>query len=464
MVAEWEPAIGVLVAWPLSVPRELLIELAKDTKIYLLASDQKATQDAIQWLTKWKITPDQVKLITAPQGIDAEWTRDWGPHAVFDMNGDMHMADAEYLFATPVMGLSCQDSLSFLYYDDKHHIRMTRTDDLIPDFIAAACDIDMIKLPFAFTGGNVITDGQRSGFSTCALTRENRFKAIPDDQFYRDLNQLLGMDQYHILSNFEQEGIQHIDCFMKMLDEERLLVAQPPVDHPAYPIYERIVKEELMPLKNAYGRPYQILRLDTKPYDGVNLAAYTNSLILNKTVYVPLFSIPQDSIALRQWAEAMPGYTIKGFAFPIKPEKYYRASFLENNTKANRTIGWNSGDALHCRTRAVWNPTMIYMSVDRLPAMVQKAKNYPVRVILKDYSKGSLIPESLLVRWRLKGDQEWKSSPLKPTGVPDQFEAILQGNFSGQTVEYYAEAKSNWGTAATMPAVAPSGFYTFKVN
>jgi hypothetical protein len=36
MVAEWEPAIGVLIAWPLSIPKELVMELAKDTKLYLL--------------------------------------------------------------------------------------------------------------------------------------------------------------------------------------------------------------------------------------------------------------------------------------------------------------------------------------------------------------------------------------------------------------------------------------------
>jgi agmatine deiminase len=72
---------------------------------------------------------------------------------------------------------------------------------------------------------------------------------------------LLGFKTYHILSNFELTGIQHIDCFMKLLDEERILVAEPPKDHILYPIYERIVEHELKNLKTIYGRPYQIQRI-----------------------------------------------------------------------------------------------------------------------------------------------------------------------------------------------------------
>ncbi|HXR79586.1 MAG TPA: hypothetical protein VN763_01655, partial [Saprospiraceae bacterium] len=75
MVAEWESAVGVLVAWPLSVPKELVIELAKDTKLCLLVADTKSRQSAAQWLTKWNVMPDRVRFITAPQGIDVSWTR-----------------------------------------------------------------------------------------------------------------------------------------------------------------------------------------------------------------------------------------------------------------------------------------------------------------------------------------------------------------------------------------------------
>ncbi|HJW30719.1 MAG TPA: hypothetical protein VJ508_15905, partial [Saprospiraceae bacterium] len=80
------------------------------------------------------------------------------------------------------------------------------------------------------------------------------------------------------------------------------------------------------------------------------------------------------------------------------------------------------------------------------------------------YSKGSLIPDDLVVNWRLKGDQEWKQTILKPTAYLDQYEADIPGGQAKVAIEYYVSAHSNWGTKATMPATAPNGFYSFTVN
>src|SRR5688572_2115761 len=63
MAAEWEPALGTLIAWPLSIPHKLVIELAKDNKLYTLVKDRKAQQEAINWFSKWGITPDKVRLL-----------------------------------------------------------------------------------------------------------------------------------------------------------------------------------------------------------------------------------------------------------------------------------------------------------------------------------------------------------------------------------------------------------------
>ena len=460
MVAEWEPAIGVLIAWPLSIPKQLVIDLATDTKLYMMVESQKAKQEAIQFLTQWKITPDRVKFITAPQGIDASWTRDWGPHAVFTPQDEFRLIDPKYLFATPLMGLSCEDSLKFLYYDDQGRMLLTQTDDQANEFIASSSEFEMVKMPFAFTGGNVANDGQQTAFSTCALVRENEYNSMPEEDFRAEVRRMMGIENYYILSNFEGYGIQHIDCFLKILDEERLLVARPPVDHPAYPIYEDIVKHELSYLNNAYDRPYQILRIDLVPFKDMDLTAYTNSLILNSNIYVPLFGVPADSAALQTWRDAMPGYRVRGYTFPLTDERCYR----DDLKKHYGTIGWDSGDALHCRTRAMWNPNMIYMSVDRIPAIAEKAKSYTINVIMKDYSAGDLEADHLKLNWRIKGEPVWKSIPLAPTGLPDQFRAVLEGNFAGVTVEYYAEAKSNWGFVSRMPVTAPGTAYEFKVN
>ncbi len=464
MVAEWEPAIGVLVSWPLSIPHRLLKSLAEDTKLYLLVSNRSSMVDAISWLTKWDIYPDRVKFITSPQGRDVSWTRDWGPHAVYDTSGVMQLADGMYIYSTPVSGYACDDSLQFLFFDEQGEVELTIADDRIPRFIASSVDLEMVELKFAFTGGNVFSDGQQRGFSTCVLKNENEYMGIPEEKFRGDVKQKLGIREYNIISNFEESGIQHIDCYMKVLDEERLLVMRPPVDHPDYEVYEGIVKYELSQLNNAFGRPYEILRLDTDVYGQYHgeddLAAYSNSLILNKHIYVPMFGIGQDTVALRQWREAMPGYTVKGFEFVVAGEPYLDPEVYRHYGK----LGWNGGDALHCRTRAVWDPIMLYISVDRIPAVVPKAKEYKLDVVIKDYSAGSLVKESLMVMWRVKGREKWESELLEPSDVTDHFTAAIPGGMAGVTIEYYITAKSFWGTKATMPRVVPDGFYEFKID
>ena len=52
MAAEWEPAIGVLVTWPLSLPKNLIIEFAKDSKLYILVESRQAQKDVVNVLAK----------------------------------------------------------------------------------------------------------------------------------------------------------------------------------------------------------------------------------------------------------------------------------------------------------------------------------------------------------------------------------------------------------------------------
>lgn len=459
MAAEWEPALGVIITWPLSIPYKLVIALAEENKLYIMITGEDVQKEAIIWLSKWHIDPKKVKFIRAPQGIDAFWVRDWGPHAVFTQDGTMKLADGKYIYATPATGFKCDDPLQFIYMTPDKQIIKTEIDDKAPSFIGLSMDIDMIELPFAFTGGNVISDGLGDAFSTCILKNENQYGGEPAEKLITDAESLLGIENYHFISNFEAEGIQHIDCFMKMLDEERLLVMRPPSDHPLYNVYEDIVNNELSKLKDAYGHPYKILRLDTDRYLRDELAAYSNSLILNKTIYVPLFGIKQDSVALSQWADAMPGYKIEGFEYQINKEP----TVSDEARRHYGSRGWNGGDALHCRTRAMWDPQMLYMSVDQIQDDVKPNVDYPVFVIIKAYSKMPLIDESLKLSWREKGSDHWNEISLIHGNITDQFVANIPGAKPGTTIEYFVAAKDKSSRSEAMPRTAPDGLYQFTV-
>ena len=268
---------------------------------------------------------------------------------------------------------------------------------------------------------------------------------------------MIGIDTYNFISNFEFSGIQHIDCLLKMLNNNRLFVMQPPVDHELYQIYEDVVNNELANLRNSKGEAYEIIRLNTARYSGEKLAAYSNSLILNQTVYVPLFGIAQDSIALQQWESVMPGYTVKGFLYNVHEEPALHPRVRERRADG---FGWRNGDALHCRTRAIWDPEMLYISMTE--AASKKESAYLIEANIIDYSNSGLVRSELKVNWRIEGENNWNSAELQETAKPNYYNVQLENIESGKTIEYYISAKTASGKSQSNPMTAPKGFYKFK--
>ena len=457
--AEWEPAKGTMVVWPLCVPYKLVVELAKDNHLYTLVANDSSKIEAQKWYTQWGIDAARVTFVQAPQGIDAWWTRDWGPSAIFTSDGILKLGDGKYIFATPNTKMGCDDSLQFIYTDKNKKIIKTETDDNATVPLGKGLNIGVLDLPFITTGGNVLTDGLGTAFSSCILLNENRFYGVPKENFFRLNKELAGFGTYHILPNFEKQGIQHLDCLMKLLDEERILVAEPPTDHELYPIYENIVQNELKKMKSVYGRPYQIIRIKTGRYDKEQLAAYTNSIIVNKTIYVPLFQIQEDSQAIQTWQKVMPGYTVKGFTFALKDEPIVSKAMQEHYKSG---YGWNFGDALHCRTRAVWDSEMLYISVKRLPQSVQSSEELTLYATIIDYSKQGLEAASPRLHWRVQGEERWREMALNATDNHTHFNVQIPSKITGKVIEYYISANSKSGRSETMPRTAPKGFYTVE--
>jgi agmatine/peptidylarginine deiminase len=213
-------------------------------------------------------------------------------------------------------------------------------DDRTPEDVAKALGLPRITIEAFITGGNFLVDGRGTAFCTTAFLDENRTR-LSDDELKRRLRAVLGIERLVVLENTEPVGIQHIDCWLKVLDPGRLLIKRAPADHPESAPIERNVAL-LSKLRSALGRPYEILRIDCPACGVVDdeiagravsvLPAYTNALILNRSVFVPLFGCAGDDRALATWRAALPGHRVVG----IPSEE------------------WKPYDALHCRTRAVF--------------------------------------------------------------------------------------------------------------
>jgi hypothetical protein len=248
------------------------------------------------------------------------------------------------------------------------------------------------------------------------------------------------VSDYLVVNNTENNGIQHIDCWMKVVDEETLLVKRAPAWHEESARIEQNV-QLLEGVTNVYGRPYRIIRIDCPPYHDYDIAAYTNSLILNRKVLVPLFDVPGDAAALEVFREALPGYEVIGFPWG----------------------SWYYYDALHCRTRAVFDREMLRITHRRLDESVPAGAGHEVVASIDDRSEAGLVASELRVYWRVVGDGGWSWLPLVGTGQVDEYAAVIPGQLPGSVVEYYIAAADYSGRAETLPRGAPEGCYRFGV-
>jgi hypothetical protein len=76
LIAEWEPAIGAMVAWPIYVPDTLVQEIAQDDLLFVLAKPEHL-EAARSRMAELGIAAEQVRFV--PCSVESSWPLDWGP-------------------------------------------------------------------------------------------------------------------------------------------------------------------------------------------------------------------------------------------------------------------------------------------------------------------------------------------------------------------------------------------------
>lgn len=424
--AEWEPALGTLIRWPLGIPMDLVWELAEEDSLYVLVENASQQSQALSTFQAWGVNTDHCRFIIADTW--SHWTRDWGPHWTFDGNGDLGITDPVFEGYPWIPGGPYREYTDSRGYEE---------DDLVNQVLAAEFGCPIHAFPAYLTGGNFMTDGHGTGFSTLAMLTENE-AFWTHAQFIGMSSQWLGLDEYFITVNPEDYGIQHIDCAAKLLDEETLIIKQVDPSHPDYSRLETFC-DQLTTAISCYGREYEIHRVLCGSYSGNEVAAYTNSYILNGKVFVPMFGISTDPQAISTYQEAMPGYEIIGVPYS---EWYYY-------------------DALHCRTREVMDPGMLLIWHRPLSPETEASPAFPVETEIRCYSGEGLVPEATELVWR--ADQgPWEATGLQPVSG-DSLSADIPGYPPGTVIDYYLTAADSSGRVETLPRTAPEGYYSFEI-
>ncbi|MBN2461939.1 MAG: agmatine deiminase family protein [Candidatus Cloacimonetes bacterium] len=425
MCAEWEPVRGTLIRWPLGIPWILVVELAEEDSLYFLVENEMQQNQAYYGIIAAGANLDHCRFIMAD--TYSHWTRDWGPVSIFDGNGEWSIVDPIFQGYPWVPG------------GDPLCNRDWEEDNMVNAALAEYFSCQLFQLPAFLTGGNIMVDGHGTAFSTLQMLNEN-LQLMDEDTFFSLTEAYCGITTYHIVNNIEDFGIQHIDCAAKLVDEETVIIKQLPAWHPEYQRIE-LVAHQFMELENCWGRPYRIFRIFCDVYEGNNAAAYTNALILNSKVLVPLFNIDADTAALQTYQDAMPGYEINGI--------YYE--------------DWYYYDALHCRTRGIFDRYMLHLSHRPLDQEQPPGEEHEILCLIDDRSESGLIPDELLLCWRHSGNTTWNQVMLQETFMADTFSAAIPGASPGTSVEYYISAADYSGRQETLPRCAPAAFFSFTV-
>jgi agmatine/peptidylarginine deiminase len=400
-VAEFEPMQGVMIRYPLGIPTSLVAQLADNCHVYCIVSSSYQNQAQNDFQSAG-VNMDNLTFVNAQS--DSYWVRDYGPWYIFE---DRQPAIIDNIYNRP-----------------------RPNDDNMSGVFANFWSIPMYGMNLQHTGGNMMEDGRGHGVSDNLVLQENGNNEANVRQKMRDY---LGIDPYHITIDPQGDYIAHVDCWGKYLAPDKILIAQLPSNNSHAADYDSVAAY-FARTNCCWGYPYHVYRVQEP--GGYTLAPYTNSLILNKTVYVPIGSNgTYNQQALQVYQEAMPGYEIIGVA---------------NNT----WNGWENTDALHCRTRGVMDFNMLFVD-HREVLFGEQAWQDSIPVVSKfiAYSNEPLKTDSLLVYYSIDGGT-YQVAHMTATGNPDEYVGYIKGYQGESEINYYVFGADESGHRYTQPVFA----------
>jgi agmatine/peptidylarginine deiminase len=396
-VAEFDQMQAVLVRYPFGVPIELIREMAEETEVLTIVANVGQQQTVLDIYIDNNVDTSNCSFLYAQ--TDSYWVRDYGPWFVFDGNKKPGIVNFPYNRPRP-------------------------GDNDIPIRVSEYLDIDLYGMNLSHTGGNYMCDGMGMAASTDLIWEENPDKTHGEiDTLVYDY---LDIEEYDVRPDPLDEYIKHIDCWGKYLSPGKVLIGQVPENDYRYDDFEKAASFFASQI-SSYGKPYEVVRVFT-PGDSPN-TPYTNSLILNKKVLVPITGSQWDDEALDVYENAMPGYEIIGIM----------------------DDGWMNTDALHCRTKGVADIEMLYIKHVPLLGVAGYRENYEISADFIANSGEELYADSVLIYYSINGG-DYVSSTME-NEIGDRWTGSINGISLGDTVSYYLFGVDKAGKRAFHPFI-----------
>lgn len=406
-IAEFEPASAVLIRYPLGIPTSLVAELADTAQVICIVSSTSTQNSATSAFNNAGVNMANVSFMIAP--TDSYWTRDYGPWFIFD-------------------GLDEYAVVDFVYN------RPRPNDNNIPQAFANLYDINYFGMNLQQTGGNYMTDGINTAAQSHIAYTEN--SGLGQSGVDAKMQNYLGISSYLVYQDPNGTYIDHIDCWGKFLAPDKVLIRSVPTSHSAYTALEAVANS-FASTNCAWGYPYEVYRVYTP-----NNQPYTNSLILNKRVFVPIMNSSYDQAALNVYRSALPGYDVIGI------------------TGAYSTP-WESTDALHCRTHEIPDSDMIWIGHSPLFGEAE-GTYFDINATIKAHSGAPIPSDSVYVAYRVNQGSWQQTNLTHLTGT--SYSTSLTGFASGDSIYYYIYAADETGKRSTHPLTAQYDPHVFQIE
>jgi len=387
-IAEFETAKGALIRYPVGLPYTLIRELASNDLLYVIVSSANQSA-AISAFTSNSVNMTNVRWVVA--NSDSYWTRDYGPWFIFDSSGEMKIVDFNYNRPRP-------------------------NDNAIPVAIANHLGIPYYTMNITHTGGNIMSDGNGMAASTTLVQTEN--SSLTTAQINQRMNDYLGVSDYQLYQDPNGDYIQHIDCFAKLLDVDKVIIRSVPSSHSQYSQIEAVVAS-FASKTSSWGTPYRIYRVYTP-----NNEPYSNAFILNKKILVPQMGTANDAAALQVYRQAMPGYQVIGF-----------------------TGTWESTDAIHCRINFIPDADLIHINHTPISNV---ASNQNTTLDLNIQHTNALDFNQSHVAWKHSAISPWQFANINVQGTRSYSSTIPTPEY-GDTLFYMVKVKDITGKERTHP-------------
>ena len=395
-IAEFERNEAVLVRYPLGIPLALVAAMSEHVRVITtVASEAQQTQAASAYQAAGVTMANAVWLRAPTNSI---WTRDYGPFYVAD--GDRRVGIVDFAYNRP-----------------------RPDDDAVPAALGALLGMPVFAMDLVHTGGNYMTGSRGASASTDLVWEENGDDPAAVRQ---QMLAYLGVEPYHVTLDPQDSYLKHIDTWGKFLAVDKVLIARVPPSNPRYAEHEAVAAYYAAQA-SPYGTPFQVVRVDTPGGQ-----PYTNSLIVNERVYVPVVGSSWDAAALAVYRAAMPGYDVRGIPG-----------------------SWLSTDALHCRVKEVPDRGMLYLHHQPPAAEVAYQAEVALAVEAVPHSGQPLRTDALFLVYRF-GDAPFDTLALQSAGG-DAFSASVPVPADGADVSYYFSAADASGRTEQFPLVGPAG-------